>query len=160
MPAPHHSVFTGRMPFLLPKQQRRSSEGLSLKAKSNTTCFRVNSAYHKIKLKACWNQMIKIQLLITTKCVHVVLCHDILFNIVSCLLFFYIRRIVRSSPYIFIVWEKESNILLYFNRVPCQPEHWWVENTSFWTSAITNFSEPCAVSQRNQFMPFSYSSSF
>ena len=26
-PAPHHSVFTGRMPFLLPNQQRQSTEG-------------------------------------------------------------------------------------------------------------------------------------
>jgi len=27
MPAPHHSVFAGRMPFLLPNQQRQSTEG-------------------------------------------------------------------------------------------------------------------------------------
>ena len=27
MPAPHHSVFTGRMPFLPPNQQRKSTEG-------------------------------------------------------------------------------------------------------------------------------------
>ena len=27
MPAPHHSVFTGRMPFLPPSQQRQSTEG-------------------------------------------------------------------------------------------------------------------------------------
>ena len=27
-PAPHHSVFTGRMPFLPPNQQRQSTEGL------------------------------------------------------------------------------------------------------------------------------------
>jgi len=27
MPAPHHSVFTGRMPFLLPNQQRQSTDG-------------------------------------------------------------------------------------------------------------------------------------
>jgi len=26
-PAPHHSVFTGRMPFLTPNQQRQSTEG-------------------------------------------------------------------------------------------------------------------------------------
>jgi len=26
-PAPHHSVFTGRMPFLQPDQQRQSTEG-------------------------------------------------------------------------------------------------------------------------------------
>jgi len=27
IPAPHHSVFTGQMPFLLPNQQRQSTEG-------------------------------------------------------------------------------------------------------------------------------------
>jgi len=27
MPAPHHSVFKGRMPFLPPNQQRQSTEG-------------------------------------------------------------------------------------------------------------------------------------
>ena len=27
MPAPHHSVFTGRMPFLAPNQQHQSIEG-------------------------------------------------------------------------------------------------------------------------------------
>ena len=29
LPAPHHSVFTGRMPFLSPNQQRQSTEGTS-----------------------------------------------------------------------------------------------------------------------------------
>ena len=29
MPAPYHSVFTGRMPFLPPNQQRKSTEGKS-----------------------------------------------------------------------------------------------------------------------------------
>jgi len=29
MPAPHRSVFTGRMPFLPPSQQRQSAEGIS-----------------------------------------------------------------------------------------------------------------------------------
>jgi len=28
-PAPHRSVFTGRMPFLLPNQQRQSTEGFN-----------------------------------------------------------------------------------------------------------------------------------
>jgi len=28
MPEPHRSVFTGRMPFLPPKQQRQSTEGI------------------------------------------------------------------------------------------------------------------------------------
>jgi len=30
MPAPHHSVFTGRMPFLPPNQQRQSTEGIKM----------------------------------------------------------------------------------------------------------------------------------
>jgi len=30
-PAPHHSVFTGRMPFLPPSQQRQSTEGMTAK---------------------------------------------------------------------------------------------------------------------------------
>jgi len=30
MPAPYHSVFTGRMPFLPPNQQRQSTEGICL----------------------------------------------------------------------------------------------------------------------------------
>jgi len=29
MPVPYHSVFTGRMPFLPPNQQRQSTEGTS-----------------------------------------------------------------------------------------------------------------------------------
>ena len=32
-PAPHHSVFTGRMPFLAPNQQRQSTEGSEIKWK-------------------------------------------------------------------------------------------------------------------------------
>jgi len=34
MPVPHHSVFTGRMPFLPPNQQRQSTEGKSTEGKS------------------------------------------------------------------------------------------------------------------------------
>jgi len=34
MPAPHHSVFTGRMPFLPPNQQRQSTEGMA-----NMLCY-------------------------------------------------------------------------------------------------------------------------
>jgi len=30
MPTPHYSVITGRMPFLLPNQQRQSTEGKEL----------------------------------------------------------------------------------------------------------------------------------
>ena len=43
MPAPHHSVFTGRMPFLPPNQQRQSTEGndihcVSEKNKTPNSC--------------------------------------------------------------------------------------------------------------------------
>ena len=30
-PAPHHSVFTGQMPFLPPNQQRKNTEGITEK---------------------------------------------------------------------------------------------------------------------------------
>ena len=40
MPAPHRSVFTGRMPFLPPNQQRQSTEGtMRLKSHFNQTTF-------------------------------------------------------------------------------------------------------------------------
>ena len=35
-PAPHHSVFTGRMPFLPPNQQRQSTEGWTDSIKERT----------------------------------------------------------------------------------------------------------------------------
>jgi len=35
MLVPHHSVFTGRMPFLPPNQQRQSTEGLSTEGTQN-----------------------------------------------------------------------------------------------------------------------------
>jgi len=35
MPAPHHSVFTGQMPFLLPNQQHQSTEGKIIYLASN-----------------------------------------------------------------------------------------------------------------------------
>ena len=38
-PAPHYSVFTSRMPFLLPNQQRQSTEGIAL-IKSIINCCR------------------------------------------------------------------------------------------------------------------------
>jgi len=34
MPAPHHSVFTGWMPFLPPNQQRQSTEGVTCATKA------------------------------------------------------------------------------------------------------------------------------
>ena len=39
MPAPHHSVFTGQMPFLPPNQQRQRTEGIN------------NTKQHKINTK-------------------------------------------------------------------------------------------------------------
>jgi len=35
MPVPHHSVFTGRMPFLLPNKQRQSTEGIMYNLRRN-----------------------------------------------------------------------------------------------------------------------------
>jgi len=40
MPAPHHSVFTGRMPFLPPNQQRQSTEGTTNKQTNNQSEIR------------------------------------------------------------------------------------------------------------------------
>jgi len=39
MPVPHHSVFTGRMPFLPPKQQRQSTKGTHHHHNHFTTLF-------------------------------------------------------------------------------------------------------------------------
>jgi len=38
----HHSVFTGRMPFLLPNQQRQSTEGKHYVSQSNPNIEPVN----------------------------------------------------------------------------------------------------------------------
>jgi len=56
--------------------------------------------------------MTKIQLLITTKCVHVVSYHDILFNIVSCLLFFSfsIYAALCDRHHIFLLFGKRKVI--------------------------------------------------
>ena len=59
MPAPHHSVFTGRMPFLPPNQQRQSTEGISWVTEKNLTitsvlCF--NNRFpgpHRLDSSAC-----------------------------------------------------------------------------------------------------------
>jgi len=37
MPAAHHSVFTGRMPFLLPNQQHQSTEGTMIQTSHSVT---------------------------------------------------------------------------------------------------------------------------
>jgi len=47
MPAPHRSVFTGRMPFLPPNQQRQSPEGKSTEGKCNI--MTTSAKYHKVK---------------------------------------------------------------------------------------------------------------
>jgi len=39
-PAPHHSVFTGQMPFLPSNQQRQSTEGISLLGNENPLFWR------------------------------------------------------------------------------------------------------------------------
>ena len=51
MPAPHHSVFTGRMPFLPPNQQRQSAEGVRYCSvlhnnKSNPTYSHIRHHHH------------------------------------------------------------------------------------------------------------------
>jgi len=38
-PVPHHSVFTGRMPFLPPNQQRQSAEGMNICTDSRQYIF-------------------------------------------------------------------------------------------------------------------------
>jgi len=38
-PTPHHSIFTGRMPFLSPKQQRQSTEGGKTGRKTDNKCI-------------------------------------------------------------------------------------------------------------------------
>ena len=49
MSAPHHSVFTGRMPFLTPNQQRQSTEGTEMvgKHKSVKLTFVAAFAVHR-----------------------------------------------------------------------------------------------------------------
>ena len=43
MPAPHHSVFTGRLPFLPPHQQRQSTEGRDAKCKHAIATWSIHS---------------------------------------------------------------------------------------------------------------------
>jgi len=54
MPAPHHSVFTGRIPFLPPNQQRQSTEGtLQIVREKNAVCTRRpkrSSDYHHVSV--------------------------------------------------------------------------------------------------------------
>jgi len=49
MPAPHHSVFTGHMPFLLLNQQRQSTEGTqyNIFKNINTASLVNNKEYSK-----------------------------------------------------------------------------------------------------------------
>ena len=51
-PVPHHSVFTGRMPFLPPNQQRQSTEGQTgwVKAQKITSVPYISSSYTSIQL--------------------------------------------------------------------------------------------------------------
>ena len=46
MPAPHHSVFTGRMPFLPPNQQHQNTEGKNTTAKNQ-----LQTKLHKFVIK-------------------------------------------------------------------------------------------------------------
>jgi len=44
MPTPHHSVFAGRVPFLLPNQQHQSTEGIKNKIKIVLTTAQYDSS--------------------------------------------------------------------------------------------------------------------
>jgi len=45
MPTPHHSVFTGRMPFLPPNQQHQSTEAFSLKPYKYAASQKMSTQY-------------------------------------------------------------------------------------------------------------------
>ena len=42
-PTPHHSFFTGRMPFLPPNQQRQSTEGTKIRANTESKIITVET---------------------------------------------------------------------------------------------------------------------
>jgi len=44
MPTPHHSVFAGRVPFLLPNQQHQSTEGIKNRIKILLTTAQYDSS--------------------------------------------------------------------------------------------------------------------
>ena len=57
-PAPHHSVFTGRMPFLPPNQQRQSTEGKQ--SQNNNIQFTIRydtRCYFNVRSKADISQL-------------------------------------------------------------------------------------------------------
>ena len=54
MPAPHHSVFTGRMPFLPPNQQRQSTEGITKHTKAISRYQTCQSSTHNMVMKTSW----------------------------------------------------------------------------------------------------------
>jgi len=59
-PVPHHSVFTGRMPFLPPNQQRQSTEGTKVLEKGplNVVCVCVCVCLHPLNKSRLWLLMI------------------------------------------------------------------------------------------------------
>ena len=61
MPAPHHSVFTGQMPFLPPNQQRQSTEGTQLQILSYITVMQSLPTQH-----VCGFCMLQISLTVIT----------------------------------------------------------------------------------------------
>jgi len=54
MPAPHHSVFTDRMPFLLPKQQCQSTEGNTGDTKLLYKCQKLSKVWRQCR-QHCWS---------------------------------------------------------------------------------------------------------
>ena len=63
MPAPHHSVFTGRMPFLPPNQQRQSTEGIDVYHVNKNNGEYILCLQHRIYLMFAFSER------------HVTLCH-------------------------------------------------------------------------------------
>ena len=53
-PAPHHSVFTGRMPFLLPNQQHQSTEGTHTHTRLTALCPGLPRWASTRKVKPIW----------------------------------------------------------------------------------------------------------
>ena len=53
MPAPHHSVFTGWMPFLPPNQQRQSTEGKEIRQIRNRPRKQKQAKYHNHCSQLC-----------------------------------------------------------------------------------------------------------
>jgi len=70
-PTSHHSVFTGRMPFLPPNQQRQSTEGNLWLMKCNISFTRWHQVVYSVNLRV---QMLKYCILFNSGCHHQICC--------------------------------------------------------------------------------------